>query len=152
MTLAGRPCCAPGSSFRRTAGGIKCVGFLLFSNQRVAENPAGVGDAKDLVKAIVESAASLPIQKQIRQHAIGAVTIGKALTGFRQFQESEVRYRPEALQALQAEKDKVLEAAFPLLQQADGGNGSKEAQAAGGKPSPHRLVVHRSPCSQYRFT
>src|SRR5207237_7256366 len=59
-------------------------------------------------------------------------------TGFRQFQESEVRYRPEALQALQAEKDKVLEAAFPLLQQADGGNGSKEA-AAGAKPSPASL-------------
>src|SRR5258706_3984349 len=33
-------------------------------------------------------------------------------TGFRQFQESEVRYRPEALQAMRAEKDKVLEAAF----------------------------------------
>jgi DNA-directed RNA polymerase subunit beta' len=59
-------------------------------------------------------------------------------TGFRQFQESEVRYRPEALQAMQAEKDKVLEAAFPLLQQADG-NGSKEAQPAGSKPAPTSL-------------
>ena len=48
-------------------------------------------------------------------------------TGFRVFQESEVRYRPEALQAMQAEKDKVLETAFPLL--AGDGNG-KEGQAA----------------------
>jgi DNA-directed RNA polymerase subunit beta' len=56
-------------------------------------------------------------------------------TGFRQFQESEVRYRPEALQAMQAEKDKVLEAAFPLLQQGDG-NG-KEAQPA--KPAAPTL-------------
>jgi len=46
-------------------------------------------------------------------------------TGFRQFQESEVRYRPEALVAMQAEKDKVLETAFPLLQQAGDGNGKE---------------------------
>jgi DNA-directed RNA polymerase subunit beta' len=57
-------------------------------------------------------------------------------TGFRQFQDSEVRYRPEALQAMQAEKDKVLETAFPLLSQGDG-NG-KEA-AAGAKPAPASL-------------
>jgi DNA-directed RNA polymerase subunit beta' len=36
-------------------------------------------------------------------------------TGFRNFQESEVRYRPEALQAMAEQKDKVLETAFPLL-------------------------------------
>jgi DNA-directed RNA polymerase subunit beta' len=47
-------------------------------------------------------------------------------TGFRQYQESEVRYRPEALQALAAEKGKALESAFPLLQQGTpaGGNGN----------------------------
>ena len=37
-------------------------------------------------------------------------------TGFRQFQDGEVRYRPEALQALAAEKGRVLETSFPLLQ------------------------------------
>jgi DNA-directed RNA polymerase subunit beta' len=50
-------------------------------------------------------------------------------TGFRQFQDSEVRYRPEALQALSLEKDKILESAFPLLQQGDG-NGDKQAAAS----------------------
>ncbi|MFV1963808.1 MAG: DNA-directed RNA polymerase subunit beta' [Pirellulaceae bacterium] len=44
-------------------------------------------------------------------------------TGFRTFQESEVRYRPEALQAMAAEKERSLEKSFPLLQNADGGNG-----------------------------
>jgi DNA-directed RNA polymerase subunit beta' len=39
-------------------------------------------------------------------------------TGFRRFQEAEVRYRPEALQALAAEKSRVLETSFPLLQSA----------------------------------
>jgi DNA-directed RNA polymerase subunit beta' len=52
-------------------------------------------------------------------------------TGFRLFQDSEVRYRPEALQAMQAEKDKVLETAFPLLSQApEAGNGDKEKTQA----------------------
>jgi DNA-directed RNA polymerase subunit beta' len=48
-------------------------------------------------------------------------------TGFRQFQEAEVRYRPEALQAMAAEKEKALETAFPLLQQGSDGDGSSSA-------------------------
>jgi len=48
-------------------------------------------------------------------------------TGFRLFQDSEVRYRPEALQAMQAAKDTALETAFPLLSQpGEAGNGDKE--------------------------
>jgi len=39
---------------------------------------------------------------------------------------------------MQAEKEKVLEAAFPLLQQGDG-NGSKEGQAGAAKPAPASL-------------
>ncbi len=39
-------------------------------------------------------------------------------TGFKIFQDSEVRIRPEALEALQAEKDRVLERSFPLLETA----------------------------------
>jgi DNA-directed RNA polymerase subunit beta' len=57
-------------------------------------------------------------------------------TGFKLFQDSEVRYRPEALQAMQAEKEKALEAAFPLLSQ-DGANGDKEKAAA--KPAAPSL-------------
>jgi DNA-directed RNA polymerase subunit beta' len=55
-------------------------------------------------------------------------------TGFRTFQESEVRYRPEALQAMAAEKPRSLVSHFPLLDSAgkDGGdgNGSETAGAA----------------------
>ena len=36
-------------------------------------------------------------------------------TGFKLFQESEVRIRPQALEALQAEKERVLSRSFPLL-------------------------------------
>ena len=45
-------------------------------------------------------------------------------TGFRTFQDSEVRYRPEALQAIAAEKERALVTSFPLLQSAEDGNGS----------------------------
>jgi len=46
-------------------------------------------------------------------------------TGFRTFQESEVRYRPEALQAMAAETSATLETSFPLLQSAATGEGTE---------------------------
>jgi DNA-directed RNA polymerase subunit beta' len=52
-------------------------------------------------------------------------------TGFRMYQDSEVRYRPEALQALQADKDRHLETAFPLLQ----GGAEPEGQTTTEQPS-----------------
>jgi DNA-directed RNA polymerase subunit beta' len=59
-------------------------------------------------------------------------------TGFRLFQDSEVRYRPEALQAMQAAKDTALESAFPLLQQgSEGANGDKDKEKA--KPAAGSL-------------
>jgi len=53
-------------------------------------------------------------------------------TGFRTFQESEVRYRPEALQALVAEKDRTLVQSFPLLDQGDNGDAAADN---GGPPA-----------------
>jgi DNA-directed RNA polymerase subunit beta' len=49
-------------------------------------------------------------------------------TGFRMYQDSEVRYRPEALQALSAEKDRILEQSFPLLQSGDAPTAEKQQQ------------------------
>ena len=51
-------------------------------------------------------------------------------TGFHTYQESEVRIRPEALEALAAEKDRVLTRSFPLLETAEEGNGAAAAEAA----------------------
>lgn len=51
-------------------------------------------------------------------------------TGFRTFQESEVRYRPEALQAMAAAKERQLVASFPLLETAgDDTNGADKTPA-----------------------
>jgi DNA-directed RNA polymerase subunit beta' len=54
-------------------------------------------------------------------------------TGFRQYQDSEVRYRPEALQAMAAEVPS-LEASFPLLQ--DTGAGRQPEQDEAFSPQP----------------
>jgi DNA-directed RNA polymerase subunit beta' len=55
-------------------------------------------------------------------------------TGFKTFQESDVRIRREALEALAAQKEQVLTRAFPLLEAGEEGNGSA-AKAAGAGPA-----------------
>jgi DNA-directed RNA polymerase subunit beta' len=66
-------------------------------------------------------------------------------TGFRNIHDAEVRIRPEALEALAAEKGRVLERAFPLLQTAvdapvrsGNGDGAPTAPPAQ-KPAPSSL-------------
>ncbi|MFO7903560.1 MAG: DNA-directed RNA polymerase subunit beta' [Pirellulaceae bacterium] len=56
-------------------------------------------------------------------------------TGFRTFQESEVRYRPEVLEKMATEQDQTLVTSFPLLQSA-GEEESSEEQAGLGGESP----------------
>jgi hypothetical protein len=59
-------------------------------------------------------------------------------TGFHAFQESEVRIRPQALEALAAEKERALVRSFPLLDGVDDGNGANggsQSQAPKG-PAP----------------
>ena len=59
-------------------------------------------------------------------------------TGFRSFQESEVRINPEALEALAAQKVRTLEEEFPLLQSDDGGAAAAAPAPGGmgGAPAP----------------
>ncbi|MBI2826351.1 MAG: DNA-directed RNA polymerase subunit beta' [Planctomycetia bacterium] len=52
-------------------------------------------------------------------------------TGFHTYQESEVRIRPEALEALAAEKDRVLARSFPLLEAATAEDGNGAAPTDG---------------------
>ena len=54
-------------------------------------------------------------------------------TGFRTFQDSEVRIHREALEALAAQKDRTLISSFPLLESASGDNGSNGEE---GPPRP----------------
>lgn len=65
-------------------------------------------------------------------------------TGFKIFQDSEVRIRPEALEALQAEKDRVLERSFPLLETAGDGSatngGAKQPEVPTGPSALEALL------------
>jgi DNA-directed RNA polymerase subunit beta' len=61
-------------------------------------------------------------------------------TGFRTFQESEVRIRPEALEALQAEKDRALSKSFPLLDAVEDDNGAAAKQRQGTAGSLEALL------------
>jgi DNA-directed RNA polymerase subunit beta' len=65
-------------------------------------------------------------------------------TGFRNIHDAEVRIRPEALEALAAEKGRVLERAFPLLESAvagerGNGDGAPAPTAAPSQPAPSSL-------------
>jgi DNA-directed RNA polymerase subunit beta' len=53
-------------------------------------------------------------------------------TGFHTFQDAEVRIRPQALEALAAEKEKVLARSFPLLDGVEDENGAKPAPKPAG--------------------
>src|SRR5690606_10705967 len=58
-------------------------------------------------------------------------------TGFRTIHESEVRIRPEALEALAAEKSNILDRSFPLLQTgSDGMNGGSAPARPISAPAP----------------
>jgi DNA-directed RNA polymerase subunit beta' len=64
-------------------------------------------------------------------------------TGFRSFQDAEVRYRPEALQAMAAQTERTLETSFPLLQTSGDGNGAgaaAESASESGSSALDRLL------------
>ncbi|MFW6169619.1 MAG: DNA-directed RNA polymerase subunit beta', partial [Planctomycetota bacterium] len=54
-------------------------------------------------------------------------------TGFRTFQESEVRYRPEVLEKMATEQDQTLVTSFPLLQSAKEEGAAEEGTAPEGE-------------------
>jgi DNA-directed RNA polymerase subunit beta' len=60
-------------------------------------------------------------------------------TGFKTYQESEVRIRPQALQDLQAEKDRILSKSFPLLDGGDGKTGEAATRKTEQQPTPGGL-------------
>ena len=67
-------------------------------------------------------------------------------TGFRTFQESEVRYRPEVLEKMAAEQDQTLVTSFPLLQSAKSETGAAARGAWRGKgEAPESGSLRRRP-------
>ena len=69
-------------------------------------------------------------------------------TGFSLHQNAEVRIRPEALEALAAEKDRVLERHFPLLETGQDGNGPPESTAPAAVQPAASISSETSPSSE----
>ncbi len=89
---------------------------------------------QETTKVLTEAALAGKVDKLVglKENVILGHLI-PAGTGFKTYQESEVRINPQALEDLAAEKDKVLSRSFPLLDgataTADGGEAARKPEA-----------------------
>ncbi len=93
---------------------------------------------QETTKVLTEAALSGKIDQLVglKENVILGHLI-PAGTGFRTFQESEVRYRPDALKDMAAHEDTRLDTTFPLLQ-SDGNGAEKPAAPIDDDEVPHR--------------
>ena len=93
---------------------------------------------QETTKVLTEAALSGKIDRLVglKENVILGHLI-PAGTGFRSIHDSEVRIRPEALEALAAEKERVLERSFPLLQTAVPSADSSNGESA---PAPEHPI------------
>ncbi|HEX3602195.1 MAG TPA: DNA-directed RNA polymerase subunit beta', partial [Lacipirellulaceae bacterium] len=127
---------AKGSKPKRATAATQLLGITKASVQ--SSSFISAASFQETTKVLTEAALA-----GRTDHLVGLkenVILGHLIpagTGFRNIHEAEVRIRPEALEALAAEKGRVLERAFPLLESASApersGNGDAHAPHA---PSP----------------
>ncbi len=114
---------AKGSRPRAATAATQLLGITKASVQ--SSSFISAASFQETTKVLTEAALAGKVD-----HLVGLkenVILGHLIpagTGFRTFQESEVRYRPEALQAMAAEKERALVTSFPLLQSGEDGNGA----------------------------
>jgi len=133
--LGGTP--AKGTKPKRATAATQLLGITKASVQ--SSSFISAASFQETTKVLTEAALA-----GRTDHLVGLkenVILGHLIpagTGFRNINDAEVRIRPEALEALAAEKGRVLERAFPLLQSAEGaaerGNGDGAQQSAPAAP------------------
>jgi DNA-directed RNA polymerase subunit beta' len=138
--LGGTP--AKGTKPKRATAATQLLGITKASVQ--SSSFISAASFQETTKVLTEAALA-----GRTDHLVGLkenVILGHLIpagTGFRNIHEAEVRIRPEALEALAAEKGRVLERAFPLLQSSDagerGGNGDGAATAPPQPSAPSSL-------------
>jgi DNA-directed RNA polymerase subunit beta' len=129
---------AKGSKPKRATASTQLLGITKASVQ--SSSFISAASFQETTKVLTEAALA-----GRTDHLVGLkenVILGHLIpagTGFRTIHDAEVRIRPEALELLAAEKERVLERAFPLLESAvagDRGNGeSVPAPAAPSQPA-----------------
>ncbi|MEO8494528.1 MAG: DNA-directed RNA polymerase subunit beta', partial [Planctomycetota bacterium] len=128
-TMGGKP--AKGSRPKPATASTQLLGITKASVQSASFISAA--SFQETTKVLTEAALAGKVDNLVglKENVILGHLI-PAGTGFRTFQESEVRYRPEALQAMAAEKERALVTSFPLLQGGDDGNGASGGTVKGG--------------------
>jgi DNA-directed RNA polymerase subunit beta' len=129
--LGGNP--AKGTKPKRATAATQLLGITKASVQ--SSSFISAASFQETTKVLTEAALA-----GRTDHLVGLkenVILGHLIpagTGFRTIHEAEVRIRPEALEALAAEKGRVLERAFPLLQSSEGGDRGGNGDGAPSAP------------------
>jgi len=122
--LGGTP--AKGTRPKRATASTQLLGITKAAVQSASFISAA--SFQETTKVLTEAALSGKIDKLVglKENVILGHLI-PAGTGFRTFQDSEVRIRPEALEALAAQKERALVTSFPLLESGaeEGGEGQQ---------------------------
>jgi len=120
--LGGEP--ATGTKPKMATASTQLLGITKASVQ--SSSFISAASFQETTKVLTEAALSGKVDQLVglKENVILGHLI-PAGTGFRAVQESEVRIRPQALEALTAEKERVLERTFPLLQTAGDGDGTQ---------------------------
>jgi DNA-directed RNA polymerase subunit beta' len=131
--LGGTP--AKGTKPKRATAATQLLGITKASVQ--SSSFISAASFQETTKVLTEAALA-----GRTDHLVGLkenVILGHLIpagTGFRNIHDAEVRIRPEALEALAAEKGRVLERAFPLLETAMAGERGGNGDGAPSQPIP----------------
>jgi DNA-directed RNA polymerase subunit beta' len=129
--LGGSP--AKGTRPKPAIGSTQLLGITKASVQ--SSSFISAASFQETTKVLTEAALAAKVDNLVglKENVILGHLI-PAGTGFRTFQESEVRYRPEVLHEMATEGDRTLVTSFPLLQSAGEGDeaGTAEIGAGGG--------------------
>ncbi|MCG8584851.1 MAG: DNA-directed RNA polymerase subunit beta', partial [Pirellulales bacterium] len=133
--LGGTPC--KGSKPKSATASTQLLGITKAAVQ--SQSFISAASFQETTKVLTEAALAGKIDRLVglKENVILGHLI-PAGTGFRTFQDSEVRIRPQALEELAAEKDQVLARSFPLLDEGGetpAGDGAAAATAVEEAPA-----------------
>ena len=131
--LGGEP--AKGSRPRRATASTQLLGITKAAVQ--SSSFISAASFQETTKVLTEAALAGKVDRLVglKENVILGHLI-PAGTGFRRFQESEVRIRPEALEALAAKRESTLVSSFPLLEAASGDGDQPTPSLADTAPAP----------------
>ncbi len=131
--LGGKP--AKGTKTKPATSSTQLLGITKASVQ--SNSFISAASFQETTKVLTEAALAGKVDNLVglKENVILGHLI-PAGTGFKHFQQSEVRIRPQALEELAAEKADVLGKAFPLLDSASANGATPNGAAANGSAEP----------------